>query len=171
MGIEIKKATVPKYCRDKMEEAVKLMMETGDNERLIDFIDITRKEFNSLPPEKVASPRGVNGLGKYAEKENGVPLHVKGALCYNSLIAKHGLAQKYPEIQEGEKIKFVYLKVPNPTRDKVIAFVQKLPSEFNLDKYIDYQLQFQKTFIDPLNAILTVIGWEHERRATLMAFF
>jgi hypothetical protein len=74
-------------------------------------------------------------------------------------------------IQEGDKIKFIKLIEANPFKFDVISYVTKLPVEFKLEKYIDYEVQFQKTFLDPLSFILNSIGWSYEKKASLESFF
>ena len=129
----------------------------------------------TLSPEEVAFPRSCNNLGKYTNSSNiynkGTPIHVKGSLIYNHNINKHKLQRKYPLIKDGDKIKFLMLKQPNTVKDTVISFSTKIPYEFELHKYVDYDTQFQKTFTDPLRFILDSIGWKLEREATLEAFF
>jgi DNA polymerase elongation subunit (family B) len=128
-----------------------------------------------LPAEDVAFPRGVNGLERYRDVKNiyskGTPIAVKGALIYNYMIQKKNLDRKYEAIREGDKVKFLMLKVPNPTPEKVLAFTSNLPKEFELEKYIDYDTQFEKAFIDPIKTILETVGWQHERTATLEDLF
>ncbi len=174
-GIEIVKASVPKFCRDKMKDAVKIIMNTGDNAKLVEFIENTKREFKTLSPYDISSPKGCNGLIQYADEKSiygfKTPMHTKGALIYNHLLKKHKLEKKYQFIQEGEKIRYIYLKAPNPIRDKVIAFNGDLPVEFGLHKYIDWDTQFSKTFLDPLNIILKAIKWNSEKIATLERFF
>ena len=87
------------------------------------------------------------------------------------MLEKNKLLKKYPKIQEGEKIKYTYLKEPNPTGDSAIAMLGELPKEFDLDNYIDYDRQFEKSFLDPMKGILTCIGWDYERKANIMDFF
>jgi DNA polymerase elongation subunit (family B) len=86
-------------------------------------------------------------------------------------VKKKKLTSKYPLIQEGEKIKFLYLKTPNSINENVISFFQNLPPEFGVDKSIDYDLQFEKSFLDPLKGILTTIGWKTEKQASLEFLF
>ena len=86
-------------------------------------------------------------------------------------MSKLNLNLKYEQIQEGDKIKFLYLKEPNPLKENTIAFVAKLPNEFGLEKYVDYELIFQKAFLDPLDNILKPIGWHTEPQATLEDLF
>ena len=125
--------------------------------------------------EDVAFPRSVKGLKKYRDSatiyRKSTPIHVKGSLIYNKILQNKRLTRKYPVIQEGEKIKYAYLKEPNPTGDSVIAMLNNLPDEFDLKQYIDYEKQFSKSFLDPMIGILSVIGWKHERKNDIMSFF
>jgi hypothetical protein len=139
------------------------------------FISEFKSSFSHLPPEEISFPRGVNGLMQYANSSNiyskGTPIHVRGALIYNHNLKKLGLTKKYPLIQEGEKIKFTYLKQPNPFKDNVISYPSRLPPEFKLNDYIDYDLQFEKAYLDPVDLIMKCIGWQAERTNTLESFF
>jgi len=134
-----------------------------------------KTEFKKLPVEDISFPRGVNGIREYSDSttlyKKGTPIHVKGAILYNDLLEKHKLTKKYQLIKEGEKLKFTYLKVPNPVKDTVISFPVRLPKEFGLQEYIDYETQFEKTFIEPMKIILDCIGWQTERQNTIEAFF
>jgi DNA polymerase elongation subunit (family B) len=174
MGIEAVKSSTPASCRENIKKGLKLIMET-DEPTLQKFIQDFRVEFRNLPFEEVAFPRGCRGLADYRSKEGiykkGTPIHVRGALIYNHLLDQHGLTKRYPIIQEGEKVKFCYLKLPNPLRENIIAVPNVLPKEFELNRYIDYDLQFEKAFLDPLSIILDVISWSPEKRSTLEAFF
>jgi hypothetical protein len=174
MGIEAVKSSTPAPCRAKIKEALKVIM-SKDEQSLIQFIDEFRNHFNKLSPEEIAYPRSVNGVIKYADTTNiyqkSTPIHTKGSLLYNHYLKTNKLTHKYERINEGDKIKFVQLKEPNPIRDKVIAFPVKLPKEFNLHKYVDYDSQFNKSFLEPLRFIVKAIGWNFERQATLDMFF
>lgn len=170
-GLEIKKATVPKFCREKMEQGVKILLATNDNDKVIELIEETKKAFKAMTPAQIAAPKTCNNLAQYEKETKGVPLHVKGALCYNRLIREKGLDKKYPAIQEGEKVKILYLKVPNPTLDKQIAFPQTLPVELGLDKFVDYDLQFEKNFLDPLSSILDAVGFVSKKQSSLKEWF
>jgi len=174
MGIEAVKSSTPGACREKIRQAMKILM-TDTEDDIIDFIEKFREEFNTLSPEDVAFPRGINGIEKYKGIKDiyikGTPIHVKGALLYNILLKKHKLIKKYPAIQDGDKIKFAYLKVPNHIHESVISMSSILPNEFGLEKYIDYDKQFQKAFVDPLGIILEKVGWKTEHTSTLEDFF
>jgi len=174
MGIEAVKSSTPQVCRGKIKEAIKVIMgkEQTDLHKLVaDF----RKEFMELPAEAIAFPRSCNNLKKYHSHSSifikGTPIHVKGALVYNYQIHKLGLQQKYPLIQEGDKIKFIKLKEANPFKFDVISYITTLPPEFKLKEYVDYELQFEKTFLDPMRFILDAIGWKAEPVANLESFF
>lgn len=175
MGLEMVKSSTPSACREKLKEVIDVIFD-ADEEAVQFFIQVFRGEFKTLPLSDIAFPRGVNGLEKYADSRSvytsGCPIHVRGSLVYNSLLRNHNLTGKYPLIQGGEKIKFIHLKEPNTCHSNVIAFPQgDIPKELDLHKYIDYNLQFEKAFLDPLIIILNAIGWKPERSASLEDFF
>jgi len=174
MGIEAVKSSTPAPCRKMIKDGLKLMM-NGTEEDVIDFIDHCRSEFKKLPPEQISFPRSVSDVRKYSDKTTiytkGTPIHVRGALLYNHQLNEKKLTNKYSLIQNGEKIKFCYLKEPNPLHENVISFIQDFPKELELDKYIDYNLQFEKSFVEPLKTILNAIGWNVEKTVNLELFF
>ena len=174
MGIEAVKSSTPQVCRGKIKEAIKIIMGKTEDD-LHKFIADFKKEFNELEPEAIAFPRSCNNLKKYMSSSSifikGTPIHVKGALIYNHQLKQFKLGTKYPYIQEGDKIKFLKLKEANPFKFDVISYISTLPTEFKLKQYVDYETQFEKTFLDPMRFILNAIGWEHEPKASLEAFF
>ncbi len=174
MGIEAVKSSTPEVCRGKIKEAIDIMI-TKDNDTLIKFVADFREEFNQMTPEQISFPRSCNNLKKYRSSKDifikGTPIHVKGALIYNQKIKEHKIDHIYPAIQEGDKIKFIKLKSRNPFKHDVISYITKLPREFELNEYIDRDIQFEKTFIAPLSFILESIGWDVEKKASLEAFF
>ena len=175
MGLEMIKSSTPSAVRDKMRQLIKLMM-TGTQDDIQSFIATFKEEFRKLPVEDISFPRGVNGLKQYTDSatlyKKGTPIHVKGALLYNNYLREKNLTTKYPLIQEGEKLKFAWLKMPNPIKDTVISFPNRLPKEFDIQDYIDYDTQFEKSFIEPIRVILDCLGWETEQSGnTLEGFF
>ena len=174
MGIEAVKSSTPEVCRGKIREAIKLIM-TKDEDTLQKFIADFKNEFYQMTAEQISFPRSCNNLKKYMHGSHifikGTPIHVKGALIYNHQLKQFKLHRKYPIIQEGDKLKFLKLKEANPFKFDVISYVSKLPSEFKLQEYIDYDIMFQKTFVDPMSFILNSIGWSTEKTASLEDFF
>ena len=174
MGIEAVKSSTPAPCRQMIKDALKLMM-NGTEEDVIDFIDKSRQQFKSLPPEDISFPRTVSDVKKYYSYTTiyakGTPIHCRGALLFNHYVNKKKLTNKYSLIQNGEKIKFCYLKKPNIIQENVISFIQDFPKELDLTKYVDYDLQFEKSFVEPLKAILDAIGWNVEKTVNLELFF
>ena len=174
MGLETARSSVPQFFRDRLKKAFRLIM-SSDNDTVIDYIAKCKKETRKANLAEVAFPRGCNNIGNYSHPptiyKKGCPIHVRGALLYNHYIKKHKIENKHARIQEGEKIKFIYLKEPNPIQENVISFFQDLPSEFGLEKYIDFDKQFEKAFYEPLRTVLECIGWKAERTGSLMEFF
>ena len=174
MGIEAVKSSTPAPCRKMIKDGLKLVM-SGTEDEVIKFIDKCRTEFKTLPPESISFPRSVSNVEKYKSTnsiyEKGTPIHCRGALLFNFYIKDHKLTNKYSLIQSGEKIKFCYLKKPNPIHENVISFIQDFPKELELQNYVDYDLQFEKGFLDPLKVILNSIGWSFEEQTTLDSFF
>jgi len=174
MGLEMVKSSTPSVIREKMKKVLNLMM-MGTEEDVHEFITNFRDEFNRLPPEDISSPRGCNGIAQYSDSvtlyKKGTPIHVKGAILYNFHLKRLGLENKYPMIQEGEKLKFAYLKMPNPVKDMVISFPQRLPKELDLQEFIDYDVQFDKAFLEPIRVVLDCMGWKTEKQNSIEDFF
>lgn len=174
MGLEVKKSSTPAFFRDKMEECIELIMSSSEKE-LIRYIDQVRQNMKTASISDIAFPRGVNGLTKYSDTKSvyakGCPIHVRGSLVYNNMIRMLSLEKSYPKINEGEKIKFIYMKEPNTIHSNVIAFPTSLPKEFDLDKYVDYETQFIKAFLEPIKIITNSIKWKTETSSNLMEFF
>ena len=174
MGIEAVKSSTPAPCRQMIKDGLKLMM-SGTEEQVIEFIDKCRSDFRKLPPEQIAFPRTASDVRKYRSHSDiyakGTPIHIRGALLFNHYIKEKNLTNKYSLIGNGEKVKFIYLKKPNIIQENIISFIQDFPTELGLDKYIDYELQFEKSFLEPLKSILDAIGWKTEQTTTLESFF
>ncbi len=162
-GIEIVRSSTPLFCREKLKEAVRLILKQ-EKEPLRNYVDVVKGEFKKLPFEAVAFPRGVSDVTKYKSSSSiytkGTPIQVRGSLMYNHLLKQHKLTSKYEEIYDGDKIRFCYLKLPNPTFENILSVPDRLPKEFNLEKYIDFDEQFDKTFMSPLKLMITAAGWE-----------
>jgi hypothetical protein len=173
-GIEAVKSSTPMACRKKIKEALSLVME-GTQEDFHTFVDRFRTEFKTLPFEDIAFPRGISDMTKYMNSlelyNKGTPIHVRGAIVFNSLLQKKKLNKKYQEIRDGDKIKFCYMKVPNPVQENVLSVLSVLPKEFDLEKYIDYDTQFEKAYLEPLRVIVNTMKWTTEKKSTLESFF
>lgn len=174
MGIETTRSSTPESVREALKDAIKIIV-SGENTDLHAFVSDFRQTFETLNPHEIAFPRGCNNMKKYSCKKNvyslGCPIAVKGALLYNDAIKRLGLESKYETVKEGEKVKFIYLKEPNPLKTKVISFPDILPPEFDLAEYIDYEIQFDKAFLEPLRHILDVIDWTATKQTTLEDLF
>jgi len=174
MGLETQRSSTPAYFRDKLLKAYKIMIK-GTNDDMIDYISDIKRETQQQNYIDIAFPRGCNGLEKYRSYseiyKKGTPIAVRGALLYNHYLKQHKITNKFPLIQEGEKVKFIYLKTPNPIGENIVSFFNTLPKEFKLDQYINHQKQFEKSFLEPLKSVIECIGWKHERTGSLSSFF
>lgn len=173
MGLEMVKSSTPAVIREKLKESITVILE-GDQSKLHDFIENFRAEFKKLSVEDIAFPRGVNGIKTYVGSPiyaKGTPIHVRGSLLFNHHCKRLGLDKKYKTIREGDKIKFVYVRKPNPFQEDVIAFPQELPKEFNLHSYVDYDLQFDKVFLDAIQNVIEPLGWKTEQQSSIEDFF
>jgi DNA polymerase elongation subunit (family B) len=173
-GIEAIKSSTPAPCRKMFKDGFKIMM-SGTEDDVIEYIDKCRQLFKTLPPEQIAFPRSASDVRKYKSSSDiyikGTPVHIRGALLFNHYIKEKKLTNKYSLIGNGEKVKFIYLKKPNIIRENIISFIQEFPKELGIDKYIDYDLQFEKAFLEPFRSILDAIGWKVEKINTLESFF
>lgn len=177
MGIEVVRSSTPAVVKDQLKECLAVCMRS-DEQTLQKLVKSIKSNFMKLSLKEISFPRGVNGLSKYSsknsiyEKGNGIstPIAVRGALLYNYHLERLGLSKTYPLIGEGDKVKFTYLKMPNPIHEDVIAFPDKLPEQFGLIKYIDYKTQYEKTFLEPLKHITSAIGWDTEEHVKLDLF-
>ena len=178
MGIEAVKSSTPAPCRQKIKEALQIIMKGGEKQ-LNDFLISFRDEFKKLSPAEIAYPRSCNGLKKFGSSSSiyikGTPMHIKGCLIYNHLIREKNLDYKYQYIQEGDKIKFLELRQPNALGSNVISFIGRFPNELDIQRFIDYDVMYEKSFIEPLSFITNIIDWRIDRsfgtQTTLEDFF
>jgi len=173
-GVESVRSSTPEICRNKMQELFEVIMSNSE-ENTQKFIDNFKQEFRNLPVEDIAKTSGTDDIDKYRDRNNlyrkGCPMHVRGCIMYNHFLQQKKLDKKYQKIQSGDKVKFVYLKVPNPVRENMISFPGVLPKEFGLEQYIDYDTQFDKVFLSPVENILQALGWSSEKVNTIEDFF
>lgn len=170
MGLETARSSTPAICRKNLKEAIKLIL-TTDEETVIKFINKFKKEFMNLKPEEVATSTGVSNIDKFKEGKGyrkGTPIHVRGSIVYNNWVKENKLGNKYEYIRSGDKIKNIYLKLPNTLQENTLSFNGSIPKEMNLDDYVDYNMQYEKTFLNPLKTILTSVGWKHEKKRSLL---
>lgn len=174
MGIETTKSSTPQVVREGLTKAIEIIM-NGTETDLRKFVEEFQTSFNNLPPEAIAFPRGCNGVTEYSDSSRiyrkSTPIHVRGSLLYNHHLKTHKLTKKYELIKDGEKIKYVYLKEPNPIGEDVISFINTLPKELDLHRFIDYTSQFEKSFVEPLKIILDKINWKIKEQSSLESLF
>jgi DNA polymerase elongation subunit (family B) len=173
-GMEVVRSSTPQVVRSDLQEAIRLIL-TADEPSLRAFVESCHARFLTLPVQEIAFPRGCNNMDEYADAasiyKKSTPIAVKGALLYNHWLNRHGLTKRYQPIREGDKIKFCYLRMPNPVREHVIAFVTVLPDELGLMPFVDRETQFDKAFLEPLTKLLDLVGWKVEEEASLESLF
>lgn len=173
VGLEAIKSTTPEICKKRIKNSIRLIMK-GDEARLHKYIEMFKTKYFALKFEDIASPRKVSNIDKWIDPiityKKGTPIHVRGSITYNNALKKAKLDKKYMPIEEGDKIKFCYMKMPNPVMENVLCIKNNLPPELDLERYIDYNTQFDKTFIEPLSQLLKHIGWYTEETLTLDQF-
>ena len=174
MGIEAIKSSTPAICRQALKDIFKRIIDT-DEATVQDDIANFKVAFKQASAEEVSFPRGVNNIGKWTDRttvyKKGTPIHIRGAILHNNLVTSKKLGKNIQKITSGDKVKFTYLVKPNPIKENVIAFVDYMPRQFGLEKYVDYNLQFEKTFIGAIEPVLEAVGWESERTISLESFF
>ena len=174
MGIEAIKSSTPAICRQALKDIFKRIIET-DEETVQEDIANFKIAFSQASPEEVSFPRGVNNIAKWTDRDTiykkGTPIHIRGAILHNNIVTAKKLGRSIQKITSGDKVKFTYLIKPNPIKENVIAFVDYMPKQFKLDKYVDYNLQFEKTFLGAIEPVLEAVGWKSERHMTLESFF
>lgn len=169
-GIEAVKSSTPAVIKKSIKDALYIIM-NGTKQEFEEFVENFKEEFDNLPFEDVAFPRSCQGVSKHMLGGKSIPIHVRGALVYNNQINKLGLENKYTKIQDGDKVKFSYLRMPNPLSTNVISSPGALPKQFNLDQYVDHDTQFEKSFIEPMKSITDNIGWSVGSQKTLEDMF
>ena len=173
-GMEIVRSSTPQSVRDALKESVAIVL-TENEETLKGFVSRLEKRWHKLPYNEIAFPRTCNGVSQYTDSNSiykkGTPIHVRGAIMFNYLVNTKNLEKKYQYILEGDKIKFLYLKEPNPLGTNVITFTNQIPEEFGIEKYVDYDLMFEKAFLEPLNSLTNIVGWQIKETATLEGLF
>lgn len=173
MGIEAVKSSTPMVCRNALKSIFKSIMTKTEAEVQKEISDF-KTTFMSCQPHEVAFPRGVNEVDKYVSNNEiikGAPINSRAAILYNIRLTELNLGKKYDKIKNGDKIKFVYMRLPNPIRQNVFGFPEYLPKEMQLDKYVDYEMQFEKTFLNVIDPILEIIGWSVEEVYSIEDFF
>ena len=174
MGLETARSSTPAFYREKLYEAYKIIV-SKTNDELVAFIDDVRAETRRRPIEEISFPRTVSGFERYGDRTNiygkSTPIQVRGALLYNHYLKKHKIQHKHQSMQDGEKIKYIYLNLPNPIHENAISFFNEIPEEFGLSPFIDYKLQFDKAFLLPLEKVLDCVGWHTRKTIKLGDFF
>lgn len=173
-GLETVRSSSPKIVRDALKKCFELIF-SKDRDSLALFIEEFRKEFRQLPFDKIGKPTGVNNFNEYLISpgiyKKACPIHVRGSYVYNQFLVDNDLTNKYELIVDHDKVKHCYLRMPNPTFSNVISIKGDVPKELDIEKYLDYELQFEKTFLAPIRKVCDAVDWDIRKVYTLNDFF
>ena len=164
-GMEIVRSSTPAFCREKIKEVVNLIIDTMDRQKVIDDIRYIREDFYKQDIEDIAFPRGVKTIDKYLGSRgnilSGCTIQARASINYNNLLNRFEINGKYNEIHQGDKIKFIYMKESNTVLNgqNIIGFSEVLPEEFGLHKFIDMDIQFEKSFMSPIKKLFDAVGF------------
>ena len=157
VGIEIARSSTPSWIRSKLKEAIPILLDKSFADVRTWFLK-TKEEYMSQPVETLAISGAVTSLD-YNIKDSSIPIGSRSVLVYNKFVEDNNLTNKYPLIPPGEKSKRLYLKTPNKFNSDTIAFTN--PSFIKEFKdYIDYDKNFEKTFISPLSIMTTPLKYD-----------
>jgi DNA polymerase elongation subunit (family B) len=178
MGLEAVKSSTPMIVRNKLKDFIKTIL-TKNEEALRQDVNLFMEEFKKFDLVDIAFPRRVSDVSAYSDVNTiytkGTPIATKAALVHNAYVKKLKLDKEVQPIKDTDKIKYVLLKIPNPYgkfgKETVMGFTTSPPVKFELEKYADRELQFEKTVMEPLNNILNAIGWTISSKITLESFF
>ena len=162
-GLECIKSSTPKIVRELQKETINIIL--TEQEKVSDKFNECCDKIKKMLPTEIAFPKTCNNIKKYSDKDGmpvkGAQAHVKAALAYNRYIRKNELENEYPIIQEGEKIRFVWLKTPNIFSSETFGFINRLPNDPNLLDAIDYEKMIEKSYKNNINDILKRINLQH----------
>lgn len=169
MGLDIVRSSTPYKVRDLLKTALQMMFDKGEDDLQKHIVKV-RSEFMKLSPEDISFPRGVTDIEKWSVSggyRSGTPIHVRASILYNKYYANKDVQP----IANSDKIKFIYLKMPNPIKEDVIGVPAGSNIPKNLVSYVNYDLMFEKVFLKPLEGLVNSAGWNIEKKATLADFF
>jgi len=174
VGLESVRSDIPEWCRKRLKQCFTMLFECNQ-EQMQTFIADTETEFFQLNVSKIAKPTSITDIVKYTDNVGmpvkGATAAAKGSINYNNLLIKHKLQSQFSQISNGDKIRLLPLKMPNPSNMEIIAFKEKIPVEFGIEKYVNMNILFEKNFIDPISRVLTVMGWSAIKKYNIGDFF
>jgi len=161
-GHEIVKSITPQYVKDAMAKSFDALL-FGTPQDYYNSVNEFRTSFMKAEPDTVAKTSSVNGIQEYLERDGtirkGCPKHSRAAINFNKYIEKLGLVNEYPAIKEGDKIRFIGLKEPNPIKSYTIGWIGSMPKPLEaLRPYFDYEDQFEAIFHKSMQSAATPCG-------------
>ena len=178
MGVELIKSSTPKFSIEHMSEALPILFD-GTQKDLREWFEKCKTEFKNAPISDIVANMTVNCVDYDLRKNLAIPINSRASLIYNEFIKKHNLEGSFNLIHAGDKIKYIYLKTPNTlgetivnstgrsikkTYPNVIAFIDYNFIQYIKD-YIDYDTQFEKTLIKPLEFMANAINFTVKEKA------
>jgi DNA polymerase elongation subunit (family B) len=164
-GIDIVRSNFPNSFKVLFSSILKDILQGQDKDIITDAVKKFKRNIKSQTVEDIALNTSVQKINKFLTQDGmikkGTPAHVRSAINYNRLLHIFKLVSKYNEIQEKDKIKWVYLK-NNPYRFEKIAFKNdENPSEIMnfITQYIDINKIFQQAVMNKLQTFYDAMKW------------
>ena len=174
-GIRAIKVDVPAVCKVMLKELIVDIL-NGEYKAMYDKVIKFRKAYKKLPLYDIGLSISNNKMADYTPGPDGklalrTPMGVKASLMFNNWLDGENKKGKYTylkKISGGNKVKAVYLKKINPVNNKVIGFTEQAADEIdkNFRDYVDWETQFEKSFMVPLEQITDVVAGIDMRNTT-----
>lgn len=167
-GVEMIKGGTPSFVREKLVYLTRFIFSKGRGFNLREFtqeLKSIKKEFKAQQTENISAGVQINNYEKFIlndttgfEVAKACPIHVRAAGYHNYLLNSSRYKDKYPLLRSGEKIRFYFVATKNSAENNVFGYSQgSFPYEFAPP--VDYDEQFTKTILDPINRFIETMGY------------
>lgn len=166
IGFDTIQSSTPTLARKHLTEALKIVLSekptAGMLKRLVDYLNKCKKEFKLADVDQISFNKRTNNIEKYIVDDSiefqigtKCPPNVKAAGFYNYLMNQSPkYKNKYKMIGNGEKLKLYHCK------HAICDMFAYMPGDHPVEiaPEVDYEMQFEKSVIDPINRVLVAVG-------------